>query len=203
MTLARLWIQDEERLEQLYATRPAEAGDDWAKAVFEPFSLAPVSWSTNLAMVRAINLPAVAETYGAALFMPRYLTILGLEGEEVVVADPQDGLRRLSPQAFNQQWFGHLTILVPKKVQPEAVLGRRSRGLEVRSLQFRLKKLGFFDAEPNGLYDAHTLGQVKRFQQQHRIKIDGLVGLETNLVLFSQLAGVDAPRLLALHAKND
>ena len=73
----------------------------------------------------------------------------------------------------------------------------------MRSLQFRLRKLGFFDAEPNGLYDAYTIGQVKRFQRQHHIKIDGLVGLETNLVLFSQLAGVDAPRLLAFHAKND
>jgi len=203
ITLARLWVPDGERLEELYATCPAEAGADWATSVFEPFGLAPVSWSTNLAMLRAINLPAVAETYEAALFTPRYLTVIGLEGEDVVVADPRSGLRRLNAQAFNQQWFGHLTILVPKNVEPEEILGHRSMGQEVRSLQFRLKKLGFFEAEPSGVYDAYTIERVKDFQRQNRIKIDGLVGLETNLVLFSQLAGVDAPRLLALHAKSN
>ena len=73
----------------------------------------------------------------------------------------------------------------------------------MRSLQFRLKKLGLFDPEPNGLYDEYTTRQIKRFQQQNHIKIDGMVGLETNLVLFSRLAGVDAPRLLAYHAKRN
>ena len=137
------------------------------------------------------------------MFTPRYLAVIGMEGDNVVVADPRSGLRRLSAQAFNEQWFGHLTILVPKNVEPEAILGHRSLGQEVRSLQFRLKKLGFFEAEPGGVYDAYTIERVKDFQRQNRIKIDGLVGLETNLVLFSQLAGVDAPRLLALHAKSN
>jgi peptidoglycan hydrolase-like protein with peptidoglycan-binding domain len=94
-------------------------------------------------------------------------------------------------------WFGRLLTAVPKSVEPRTVLGLNSSGEEVMMLQARLRRLGFYDREPSGRFDQYTRNQVRLFQRQHRIKIDGLVGLETNLVLFSQLAGQDAPRLSA------
>lgn len=197
-TLAYRWVPDATALESLYAQGEGQAPDAWEKTAFESFGLAPVSWSSNLSMVRAINLPAVIEVYEKALFTPVYLTLLAFDGDRIEVADPRAGLREIREQDLGEMWFGRLTILVPASVKPRTLLGRNSNGPEVRMLQVRLKKLGFFEGEPNGFYGESTESQVRRFQQQHRIKIDGLVGLETNLVLFSRLAGEDAPRLVTL-----
>ncbi len=197
-TLAYRWVPDATALESLYAQSEAGPPDAWEKTAFESFGLAPVSWSSNLSMVRAINLPAVIEVYEKALFTPVYLTLLAFDGDRVAVADPRAGLREIGEQDLSEMWFGRLTILVPASVKPKTILGRNANGPEVRMLQVRLKKLGYFEGEPNGFYGDSTEAQVRRFQQQNRIKIDGLVGLETNLVLFSCLAGEDAPRLVTL-----
>jgi len=197
-TLAYRWVPDATALESLYAKSQKEAPEAWEKTAFDSFGLAPVSWSSNLSMVRAINLPAVIEVYEKALFTPVYLTLLAFDGDRVAVADPRAGLREMSEQDLGEMWFGRLTILVPSSVKPKTILGRNANGPEVRMLQVRLKKLGYFEGEPNGFYGDSTEAQVRHFQQQNRIKIDGLVGLETNLVLFSRLAGEEAPRLVTL-----
>lgn len=195
LSLGRLWTEQGEALEKIFADRTNEAGDAWVSQVFSPYGLTAISWSTNLAMVRAINLPMVAEVYEGAMFTPQYLVLMGIEKDRLKVGDPLQGLRWITEPEFNRQWFGRLTVMVPKSVKPETILGRGSGGESVRMLQMRLQRLGFFDSDPNGFYGDYTVEQVRRFQQQNRIKIDGLVGLETNLVLFSRLAGTDAPRL--------
>ena len=202
LTLTHLWIPDQDRLQPLFEQYGMDSQQEWMAEAFEPFGLTPVSWSTNLAMLRAIDLPAMAEVYGKALFTPSYVVVTTLDGERVNLADPLAGKRTVSQQQLGEMWFGRLTVLVPKSVKPKVVLGKGSRGEEVRLLQVRLKKLGLFEFEPNGNFGDYTLQQVKRFQRQNRIKIDGLVGLETNLVLFSRLAGADAPRLAASKSRE-
>ncbi len=172
-TLAYRWVPDATALESLYAQSEAGSPEAWEKGAFESFGLAPVSWSSNLSMVRAINLPAVIEVYEKALFTPVYLTLLAFEGGRVAVADPRAGLREIGEQDLSEMWFGRLTILVPASVKPKTILGRNANGPEVRMLQVRFKKLGFFEGEPNGFYGDSTEAQVRNFQQQNRIKIDG------------------------------
>jgi hypothetical protein len=198
LTLARLWIPDAQQWEEIFGELSAPVTKEKLIEVFEPYGLTPISWSTNLAMVRAIDLPVMAEVYEGALFVPQYIAVIGLDEGRLIAADPLEGLTSMDEQEFGRKWFGRLTVLVPKSVRPEAILGPGSQGEEVRLLQGRLKRLGFFDAQPSGYFGGYTEQQVRRFQQKNYIKIDGLVGLETNLVLFSRLAGVDAPRLASL-----
>ena len=197
MTLARLWIPDSTSFEQIYAEYGDTGASTWEQKVFEPFGLAPISWSANLSMIRQINLPVVLEVYEKALFTPVYLTVLKIQGDRLILADPRQGRFEVDEQELGEMWFGRLTLLIPASVKPKDVLSRSSQGQEVLLLQKRLLKLGFFETEPNGFYGDYTEAQVRRFQRQNRIKIDGLVGLETNLVLFSRLAGSDAPRLFS------
>jgi general secretion pathway protein A len=165
-TLAYRWVPDATALESLYARSEQESPEAWEKSAFESFGLTPVSWSSNLSMVRAINLPAVIEVYEKALFTPGYLTLLAFVGDRVAVADPRAGRREIGEQDLSEMWFGRLTILVPASVKPKTILGRNANGAEVRMLQVRLKKLGYFEGEPNGFYGESTEARSGAFNSR-------------------------------------
>lgn len=63
----------------------------------------------------------------------------------------------------------------------------------VRSMQQKLKSLGYYNGGVDGDFGASTELAVREFQQQHRIKVDGVAGEGTLNLLFSddaQRAGV-------------
>jgi len=51
-------------------------------------------------------------------------------------------------------------------------LGPESRGLPVRILQYRLKKLGFFHQEVDGIFDSHTLDAVMEFKRSFGLALE-------------------------------
>ncbi len=50
------------------------------------------------------------------------------------------------------------------------------QGEDVRTIQAKLKELGFFTKEPNGEYDKDTYNAVKEFQTKKMVRVDGIVG---------------------------
>lgn len=61
-----------------------------------------------------------------------------------------------------------------------AILSLGSSGSEVRKLQEKLAKLGFFSSAPSGIFDAATESAAKSFQTQRPwLLIDGVVGEKT------------------------
>jgi len=53
-----------------------------------------------------------------------------------------------------------------------SVLARGDKGIQVRVLQYRLKKLGFFHAAVNGIFQEHTAQAVVQFKYAYGIAID-------------------------------
>ena len=61
-------------------------------------------------------------------------------------------------------------------------LGRLSlsdRGSQVRRVQVLLNGTGMFSVRSDGIYGPKTEQAVEEYQQQHRLKIDGVVGPKT------------------------
>lgn len=71
----------------------------------------------------------------------------------------------------------------PKKVVLRDELKKGMHGPDVFVLQARLRKLGFFNYEPNGLYGGRTITAVRRFQASQRLTVDGIVGPNTRRAL--------------------
>ncbi len=63
-----------------------------------------------------------------------------------------------------------------------------TRGVAVTNLQIRLMELGYYACIPDGVYDADDIAAVRVFQQKNNLKVDGIAGLETQLVLHSAVA---------------
>ncbi len=75
------------------------------------------------------------------------------------------------------------------EVLPAAAYKFGSSGSEVREIQRRLRDWGYYFGAVDGYYGKETENAVIRFQQKHKIRIDGIVGAQTAAKL-----GVPAPR---------
>ncbi|OLP17082.1 hypothetical protein BST81_17130 [Leptolyngbya sp. 'hensonii'] len=63
------------------------------------------------------------------------------------------------------------------------VLRLGSRGVEVSTLQERLKTAGAYEGSITGIYDAATEAAVKRFQADSNLPVDGIAGIKTQRAL--------------------
>ena len=54
-----------------------------------------------------------------------------------------------------------------------------SRGEEVRTIQTKLKRWGYYDGNVDGIYGSQTLAAGKEFQQKNGLTVDGIAGTKT------------------------
>ena len=64
------------------------------------------------------------------------------------------------------------------------ILARGKQHPDVRTLQQRLKDLGYLQTEPSGLFDDDTTEAVRRLQKDHALEVDGSAGPATKIVLY-------------------
>ena len=56
-------------------------------------------------------------------------------------------------------------------------------GSEVRQIQEKLKRWGYYDGDVDGIFGSKTLQAVKDFQKKNGLTVDGYVGAETTELL--------------------
>ncbi len=54
-----------------------------------------------------------------------------------------------------------------------------SRGAEVRKIQEKLKRWGYYNGNVDGIYGSGTLAAVKKFQKKNKLTVDGIAGKKT------------------------
>lgn len=54
-----------------------------------------------------------------------------------------------------------------------------SRGDEVRQIQTKLKRWGYYNGSVDGIYGSQTLAAVKWFQSKNGLQVDGIAGPKT------------------------
>lgn len=71
---------------------------------------------------------------------------------------------------------------------PSRTLRRGYQGDDVKSVQSRLKELGYYTGSIDGQYGSGSMAAVKAFQSKHGLTADGLAGKATYAILFSDSA---------------
>ena len=54
-----------------------------------------------------------------------------------------------------------------------------SRGSEVRTIQEKLKRWGYYKGNVDGIYGSQTTAAVKSFQRKNGLTVDGIAGTNT------------------------
>lgn len=78
--------------------------------------------------------------------------------------------------AFSIFFSYHIFV---RNSQTEALSKYGSRGDEVRQIQTKLKRWGYYNGNVDGIYGSQTLSAVKWFQSKNGLSVDGIAGPKT------------------------
>ncbi len=101
----------------------------------------------------------------------------------------QDGIAGLTTQAK----LNSTSAIPAKEAEKEdgkldGTLNKGDKGDAVKTLQKRLKELGYYTLTPDGEYGSRTVEAVKAFQEKNGLTVDGVVGTTTLTKLNSSSA---------------
>ena len=72
-----------------------------------------------------------------------------------------------------------IAALAMKNTEVLALSKYGSRGSEVRTIQDKLKRWGYYTGSVDGIYGSQTVSAVKKFQQKNGLTVDGIAGTKT------------------------
>lgn len=72
-----------------------------------------------------------------------------------------------------------ITVISLQSNVVEALSKYGSRGNEVKTIQDKLKRWGYYSGNVDGIYGSQTVSAVKRFQQKNGLSVDGIAGTKT------------------------
>ena len=154
------------------------------------------------AQVRALNRPAILtlkDTHGT-----RYRVVLTGLDDRFATLDLGEHNQRVALEDLSRDWFGEFTVVWKPKTAHTRPLSLGMQGDEVRWLRRSLNALrgGASDPEHADVYDEQLVTAVQNFQRDHRLNVDGIAGLQTQVVLDTALAEPGSPLLLTTPARG-
>jgi general secretion pathway protein A len=124
------------------------------------------------------------------------LTNLGDERAKVTFGNEQ---REVGIGELSRYWFGDFVMLWRPATQSVKPLSVGMRGDDVRWLRQALQRLNgtstTSDVPSSDVFDAELSREVMDFQRRNQLSVDGIAGVQTQIVLASAVAGPDTPLL--------
>jgi general secretion pathway protein A len=181
------------RLLALWGTAMADDKDPCGQA--QKAGLACLDQRGSWAQVRALNRPAILTLVDDA--GRRHRVVLSSLDERSATLDLGEHDVRVPLDELSRDWFGEFTVVWKPKTARTRQLSLGMRGDEVRWLRRSLNALhgAASDPESDDLYDEELAIAVQNFQREHRLNVDGIAGLQTQVVLDTALAEPGSPLL--------
>jgi general secretion pathway protein A len=183
------------RLLSLWGTAMADEKDPCGQA--RKAGLACLDQRGSWAQVRTLNRPAILTLTDDA--GQRHRVVLSALDEKYATLDLGEHNHRVALDDLSRDWFGDFTVIWKPKTVRTRLLSVGMQGDEVRWLRRSLNALrgGSSDPEHADVFDEELAIAVQNFQREHRLNVDGIAGLQTQVVLDTALAEPGSPMLLA------
>jgi general secretion pathway protein A len=182
------------RLLSLWGTAMTDDRDPCSQA--QRAGLACLEQRGSWAQVRALNRPAILSLLDDA--GQRHRVVLSALDDKYATLDLGEHSERVPLDEVSRDWFGEFTVVWKPKTTRTRELSIGMRGDEVRWLRRSLNALHGAASDPqhSDLYDEELAIAVQNFQREHRLNVDGIAGLQTQVVLDTALADPGSPLLL-------
>ena len=157
-------------------------------------------FSGNLGALVRIDYPAALELSMPGMPGKRFISLVGIENEQLLLVPSLASRRSLSFSEIEQHWSGRGFLLWK---DPLNLLMNGSpilpgaKGAHIKQLQGLLKEAGIYSKALTGVYDGETLSAVKAFQLSRGIEEDGIVGGQTLMILYRSIDHFKVPKLVA------
>jgi general secretion pathway protein A len=148
------------------------------------------------AQVRALNRPAIltlTDDHGH-----RHRVVLSALDDRYATLNLGEHDERVPLDELSRDWFGEFTLVWKPKTARTRLLSVGMTGDEVRWLRRSLNALqgAASDPERGDIYDQELAIAVQNFQREHRLNVDGIAGVQTQVMLDTALAEPGSPLLL-------
>ena len=157
-------------------------------------------FSGNLGALLRIDYPAALELNMPGMPGKRFISLVGMENEQLLVAPTLSSRKSLSFSEIEKHWSGRGFLLWK---DPLNLLMNGSpilpgtKGAHIKRLQGLLKEAGIYSKALTGVFDGETLSAVKAFQLSRGIEEDGIVGGQTLMILYRSIDHFKVPKLVA------
>lgn len=127
---------------------------------------------------------------------PHQVVLTRLDDEHASI-DLGGGSREVTIGELSRYWFGDFVMLWRPGTTQVKSLSEGMRGDDVRWLRQSLQRVEGARSEGpvSDVFDADLSKLVRDFQRQHRLTVDGIAGVQTQIVLASAVAPPDSPSL--------
>ena len=143
----------------------------------------------------ALNYPALVELRTETGEI-RVVAILAQKGPMVEIAGVRDsGSLSVAADVLADHFTGLAWVGWRSYLGLPELISEGERGQGVVWIQQSLSQLGYGDMAITGFYDEATAAGVEYFQQSHGIRVDGLAGPFTQMLLYGELEEYATPRL--------
>jgi general secretion pathway protein A len=151
------------------------------------------SWT----QVKTLNRPAILTLTDER--GQRHRVVLSSLDDKTATLNLGEHNETVSLDDLSKDWFGEFTVIWKPKTPRTRLLSLGMQGDEVRWLRRSLNALGSaaLGAEHADLYDQELAIAVQNFQREHRLNVDGIAGVQTQVVLDTALADPNSPLLLS------
>jgi general secretion pathway protein A len=182
------------RLLSLWGTAMADDKDPCGQAA--KAGLSCLEQRGSWAQVRALNRPAIltlTDDHGQ-----RHRVVLAGLDDRFATLNLGEHNERVPLDELSRDWFGEFTVVWKPKTARTRSLSVGMKGDEVRWLRRSLNALqgAASDPERGDVYDEELAIAVQNFQREHRLNVDGIAGVQTQVVLDTALAEPGSPLLL-------
>jgi general secretion pathway protein A len=148
------------------------------------------------AQLRTLNRPAIltlTDDIGRT-----HQVLLTALGDETATIDLGGETRQASIAGMSRYWFGDFLLLWRPPLAVAKALAPGMRGADVRWLRENLRVAQGLPAAPAGsdVYDEDLARLVQDFQRQHRLNIDGVAGVQTQIVLDTVVNATGSPTIV-------
>lgn len=183
------------RLLSLWGTAMSDDRDPCAQAA--KAGLACLDQRGSWTQVRTLNRPAILTLTDAR--GRRHRVVLSGLDETTATLNLGEHNEKVSLDDLSRDWFGEFTVVWKPKTLRTRLLSLGMQGDEVRWLRRSLNALagGALDPEHADVYDQELAIAVQNFQREHRLNVDGIAGVQTQVVLDTALADPNSPLLLS------
>jgi len=154
-------------------------------------------FSGNLGALLRINYPAALELTLPDIPGKRFISLVGMENEQLLVDPPIEKKKSLPFSELEKHWSGQGFLLWKDPLNLLTNISLGSKGGHIERLQDLLKQAGAYSRPLTGVYDDDTVLAVKKFQSSRGIEEDGIVGVQTLMFLYGSIKRFELPRLTA------
>ncbi len=150
----------------------------------------------DLNLVKKLNLPAILAFYSPGGLSPVYLTLSKMEDRKITLRGGDgDSAIEVEPNDLESYWSGVAYIPWKNFLSLTGTIPLDSPKDSIITLKMLMQDIGFNKVEISPFYDDSTQQAVKEIQEKHGIRIDGIVGSLTKIVLYNEKKYLGIPHI--------